>query len=279
MNSPDRLVVAIFLATLIHAIMIFGVRFRFPHAHASHVMEVTLATHRSLRPNPKADFLAQATQEGSGQLKEARVIQSPEQSPFHDAKIQETTPMQQQHEQTEDQEQRVTTRGASRKVSDLLARRQTQEVAGIKDQNSETQTQEIASLEARLAAHRQAYARMPRVSTVSSVSTRYDLDAAYIDAFRRKIELVGNEYYPAQARLLHLSGSVRLMVTLDVDGRVVQIETLKRSGSAILDAAAERSVWAAQPFQPFPAALRKKSDILRIIRTWKYDDRLISTTE
>ncbi len=278
--STDRLLVAIVLAIVLHLMAFFGVRFRFPHPADSHVMEVTLALHRNQQENRDADFLAQANQKGSGQLKEAAVIESPEQSPFHDAVIQATTQMQQKQIQQKDMESVITTAAHSWSAPDQLMRQKTQEVSGFKDMNADEASQKIATLEARLSEQRQAYAHLPRISTVSSLSTRADIDATYIDAFRKKIELVGNEFYPAQARILHLQGSVRLMVTIDRNGRVLQIDVLKRSGSAILDAAAERSVWQAQPFQPFTPQMLKKADILRVIRTWKYaDDHGLSSHE
>ncbi len=138
------------------------------------------------------------------------------------------------------------------------------------------QSDEISSLEARLAARKQAYAKRPRVRAVSSVSTRYDRDAAYVDAFRARVEEIGNKNYPASARQKMIFGNVRLMVWIDVTGHVKKIDVLKSSGHQILDDAARQSVRLAEPFQPFPAAIRQDTDILQIIRTWKFSDRLSS---
>ncbi|NNM52865.1 MAG: energy transducer TonB [Pseudomonadales bacterium] len=278
--SPgDRLGFTLFLATLIHALLIFGLGFSSPLPHPAHVMEVTLALHRSDHSNPDADYLAQANQQGSGELDHAQVQESPEQSAFHEARIQETAQQDEQQNTRQQIDHRVTTRGHSRRVPKDTQQKQQDAHIGLQSMNSDAQSQEIATLEARLAAKRQAYAKRPRVRSVSSVSTRYDRDAAYVDAFRRKIEMVGNENYPPEARERHLHGSVRLLVAIDAGGHVKRIDVLKRSGSGILDAAAQRSVWLAQPFQVFPEAIRRDTDILQIIRTWKYDDQLQSTGE
>ena len=276
-STGDRLGFTIFLATLIHALLIFGIGFSSPLPHPAHVMEVTLALHRSDPSNPDADFLAQANQQGSGELDHAQVQESPEQSAFHEARIQETAQQEEQQNSRPQTDQRITTQGHSRAVPNDAQQQDAR--IGLQSMNSDAQSQEIATLEARLAAKRQAYAKRPRVRSVSSVSTRYDRDAAYVDAFRRKIELVGNEHYPPEARARHLQGSVRLLVAIDAWGHVKRIDMLKHSGSGILDAAAQRSVWLAQPFQAFPEVIRRDTDILQIIRTWKYDDQLQSTGE
>jgi periplasmic protein TonB len=44
----------------------------------------------------------------------------------------------------------------------------------------------------------------------------------------------------------------------------------------VLDEAARQSVRLAEPFQPFPASIRQDTDILQVIRTWKFADRLSS---
>lgn len=281
-SSGDRLSFTLFLAVIVHAVLIFGVGFVAPKLNTPHVMEVTLALHRSDKDNPKADFLAQANQQGSGTLDEAVLVTSPHRADFHDAVIrdttlQEETSVQKPVEQT--QRQVVTTTGRSRFSHDNRRDEELhEESVQARQANITTQasSDDIASLEARLAARRQAYAKRPKVRTVSSVSTRYDRDAVYIDAFRSKIEQVGNQHYPQSARDRHLTGNVRLMVSITPDGRVKEIVRLKSSGHRILDEAAERSVRLAEPFQAFPMAIRRDTDILQIIRTWKFAETLTS---
>jgi protein TonB len=66
------------------------------------------------------------------------------------------------------------------------------------------------------------------------------------------------------------------MVSILANGTVKEIVVLKSSGYAILDEAARQSVRLAEPFQPFPAAIRQDTDILQIIRTWKFADHFSS---
>ena len=52
----------------------------------------------------------------------------------------------------------------------------------------------------------------------------------------------------------------------------------KSSGHKLLDDAAIRIVKLSAPFAPFPAEIRKETDILDIIRTWQFrnNDQLFS---
>ncbi len=273
-SAGDRLAFTLVLAALVHAVILLGVGFSMPQSRPVQVMEVTLVQHRSTRHDAHADYLAQADQQGSGSAAQAMLLSSPEQASFHQASIQATLASDRPADAS-DAPAIVHAEGAQgRDHGHSGGQTATPEIPG-----SDSSAEQIATLEARLAARRQAYAKRPRIRSVSSVSTRYDKDALYVDAFRRKVEMVGNEDYPAAARARHLQGQVRLLVAIDAQGKVLRVQMLHRSGSALLDAAAERSVWRAAPFMAFPASLRKDTDILQIIRTWKYSDTLSSSAE
>lgn len=281
-SSSDRLSFTIFVALMLHAILIFGVVFTAPKVNMPHVMEVTLAQQRSKGENRDADFLADANQQGSGSLDRAELITSPQQSRFHAESINDIQPEERlamNRNVAAQQKQVLTTTGRSdRRVDSRKAREQRELQVESRDAQLAMawQSDDIASLQARLAAKKQAYAKRPRVRTISTVSTRYDRDAAYIDAFRSRVEEVGNKNYPALARQKKIYGHVRLLVSILPNGQVKEITTLKSSGHTVLDEAARQSVRLAAPFQPFPAAIRRDTDILQIIRTWKFADRLSS---
>lgn len=281
-STSDRLSFTIFVAAVLHAILIFGVVFTAPHIEIPHVMEVTLAQHKSKKADKHADFLADANQQGSGSLDKAELITSPQQSRFHADSINEIQPEEQlarREVSTAEQKQLLATTGhADRRYNNRKAQELRQEQSELRQAQLAMawQSDEIASLEARLAAKKQAYAKRPRVRAVSTISTRYDRDAAYVDAFRARVEEVGNKNYPEPARQRKIYGTVRLMVSILANGEIKEIKKLKSSGHAILDQAAEQSVRLAAPFQPFPAAIRRDTDILQIIRTWKFAERLSS---
>lgn len=277
-STGDRLSFTIFVAVVLHAILIFGLAFTAPRIELPNVMEVTLAQHQSTTADKDADFLAQANQKGSGSLDKAAMITSPHQSRFHDSDINEIQPEESRAAMKASESKRrqvITTTASSRRQYD---NRKSSELHQEQTEVREAQlarawqSDEISSLEARLAAKKQAYAKRPKVRTVSTISTRYDRDAAYVDAFRSRVEEIGNKNYPEAAKRRNLYGNVRLLVAVLPSGRVKEIVVLKSSGHRVLDEAARQSVRLAEPFMPFPASIRKDTDILQVIRTWKFSD-------
>ena len=281
-SSSDRLSFTIFVACMLHAILIFGIVFTAPKVNMPHVMEVTLAQHRSKNADKDADFLADANQQGSGTLDKAALITSPQQTRFQASNINELQPeesLAMSRASAAQQKQVLTTSSRSTRLVDNRKAREQRELAETRQTQllaTAMQSDEIASLQARLDAKKQAYAKRPRVRVISTVSTRYDRDAAYVDAFRSRVEEIGNKNYPALARQRRIFGNVRLMVAILPTGQVKDVTLLKSSGYPLLDQAAIQSVRLASPFQPFPAAIRRDTDILQIIRTWKFAERLSS---
>ena len=284
-SSGDRLSFTIFVAVVLHVILIFGVAFTAPRIELPNVMEVTLAQHRSSTADNEADFLAQANQKGSGTLDKAALITSPHQSRFHDSEIQDIQPEEVRRAMTASEaksRQVITTTASSRRSHDnRKSSEMRQEQTEIREAQMAMawQSEEISSLEARLAAKKQAYAKRPKVRTVATISTKYDRDAAYVDAFRSRVEEIGNKNYPEAARRRNLYGNVRLLVAILPSGRVKEIVVLKSSGHRVLDEAARQSVRLAEPFMPFPLSIRKDTDILQVIRTWKFSSADVMTAE
>jgi len=132
-----------------------------------------------------------------------------------------------------------------------------------------TNSFKIASLSAEVRRKLEAKAERPRRKFISA-STREYKYAAYMEAWRAKVERVGNLNYPDDARKNNLSGSLILDVALNADGSVNQITIRRTSGSQILDDAAIRIVELSSPFAPFPEHIRKETDILHITRTWQF---------
>jgi protein TonB len=130
-------------------------------------------------------------------------------------------------------------------------------------------SKEIARLSADLSDSLQAYSRRPRQRYISASSKSYR-DAAYLEAWRSKIERIGNLNYPEQAKREKLSGSLILDVGINADGTVHSIELRRSSGYKLLDDAAIRIVRLASPFAPLSEEMRKDTDILHITRTWQF---------
>lgn len=276
-TAGDRLTFTVFLALAIHAAIILGITFTFSDKSQSmHTMEVTLAQHRSKNRPDKADYLAQFNQAGSGTLEKKAMLTSPTEAEFHDTEIRTTSPRQQAAAvpTTEKIEKPVlTTTADSKTVAASRADVDEPEPAEAEQPVEQTLLQrslEIASLEARLAQQRQAYAKRPRIKRLTSLSTASSVDAFYLNSWRRKVEKIGNLNYPAEARRNKIYGSLRLMVAIYPDGSLKDVELLESSGHRILDDAAVHIVELASPFAPFPDELRQTTDVLEIIRTWQF---------
>lgn len=220
-------------------------------------------------------------QQGSGTLEEKAAPSTTEEAPFQDSEINRVSPppqvsapppapvQQKTVTTTAPSQQRVTTAPPSPKPLPAPAAQLRFDMNDL--------SREIASLEAQLAEERQAYARRPRILRLNAASTMQDKGAFYKDAWRRKVEQVGNLNYPAQARANRIYGSLRLLVQINRDGTLRDVQILESSGEQVLDQAAMRIVRLAAPFMPFTGDLMD-IDVLEIIRTWRFEpgDRVSS---
>ncbi len=112
--------------------------------------------------------------------------------------------------------------------------------------------------------------RSSRVRRLTGVTPATPELSYYFEAWRRKIERVGNLNYPDAARDRNLYGSLRLLVAIVPDGTLSDVRVLESSGHRILDDAALRIVRLAAPFAPFPPEMRRNTDVLEIVRTWQF---------
>jgi protein TonB len=259
-------------------------------AHVAPQMEVTLSYHQSDEAPEDASFIAQSNQQGSGEAEKNDELTTLYQSPFNDAAINPVSPVTpiaipeiEKHEQQIVELRIITTTGNAERS---LVKKETpiDEIDVSEDDNEEKTltelSQEIASLEARLADKQQQFTRKPRVLTLSSASTIEAADANYVHQWRDRVESVGNRYYPQLARNKSLYGDVRLLVKLKANGVVEEISILASSGSEILDRAAIESIRLASPFDPFPKSLANKYDRIDVIRTWQFrKNRLTAKAE
>ena len=128
---------------------------------------------------------------------------------------------------------------------------------------------EIARLSAEVSERVNAYAKRPRLKTISA-STREYVYASYMEAWRRKVERIGNLNYPDEAKKHKIYGNLMLDVALNPDGSLRDVKLLRSSGHKILDDAAIRIVRLGAPYSPFSKEMREQTDILHIIRTWQF---------
>ena len=130
---------------------------------------------------------------------------------------------------------------------------------------------EMAALSARLDERLKQKKQRIRKKFISA-STKENKYALYMKLWTSKVEHVGNLNYPEIAKEKKLSGKLRLDVALNSDGSVASTRIMVSSGYPVLDEAAIRIVNLAAPYPPFSDDIREETDVLHIIRTWKFSD-------
>ena len=108
-----------------------------------------------------------------------------------------------------------------------------------------------------------------RVRRIDAAAPETVTDAYYLDAWRRKVERIGQLNYPQEARQRQLYGTLRLLVSIEPDGALRDVRLLASSGHDVLDEAALGIVRLAAPFAPLPPAMQEL-DLLEIDRTWRF---------
>ncbi len=280
-SSTDRLGLTLFLAVALHMILILGLSFDLellvaPEESPLPTMEITLVHSRSDEAPEQADYLAQANQRGGGNSPEKARPSSPNFNPLPVPKEGDAPLTRQAASPREQQEplpplQMMTAEQAARAVPELEEERDT---PTRPDRPSAAElmesSRELASLDAEIRQLQETLAKLPREKHISA-STREYKYAAYMDAWRAKVERIGNLNYPDEAKNRELSGKLLLDVVLNSDGSVRRIDLLRSSGHKILDDAAIRIVTMAAPFAPFPENISKDFDVLHITRTWVFE--------
>ncbi len=281
-GAADRLGLTLFLAVAFHAIVILGISF-VPNdkksAEAPRAMEVILVHSKSEEKPDKADYLAQVTQQGGGDVKE-KVRPS---SPFPNTAARsdqgdaaQTRPMMAPPpQQTQDPSNVITTDRSRLKTQIRPGEKRPEVPDSLTAAELIPPSQEIARLSAEISQRVQTYAAEPRHKYITA-STREYIAASYENAWRMKVERLGNLNYPDEARRANLSGDLLLDVAINADGSLHSVKVIRSSGHRVLDEGATRIVQMAAPYAPLPQALRKETDVLHIIRTWQFqgDSRL-----
>ncbi len=303
-TPTDRLGMTICLAIICHAIIVLGVTFASEDRPSSryNTMDIVLVQQRS-KLNDEAKLLAQASLEGGGDIEEDVTPSTPLPPPFPDnqpevaAPPPADTPQAAAKTKTEAAIESETTPSSAQET--LAVESETADIASItpdtqpEPQNPESKKAEktvkkttesqakpsattllanslkIAALSARVNRRLVAKAERPKRKFISA-STREYKYAAYMEAWRSKVERVGNLNYPEEARKNKLSGSLVLDVALNPDGSINLLTVRQPSGHKVLDDAAIRIVKLAAPFAPFPDNIHGETDILHIIRTWQF---------
>jgi protein TonB len=271
----ERLIAMLCLTALLHAILILGLTFtsgiRAGGADAPQ-LDVLLVTDDvpEAAANPHAAYLAQRTQNGSGNADASQRTGSPaSQSPAGAAR---------QSGQPGEPSDRAPSAGSQRVLATTAPSSDIRyfESAPAGDPQSAPDTPQFtgdadgAPRAGRGDALELLLKGKPDAQHWVAPDTQAATLAPYVARWKRKVERLGSLHFPSAARTAGLSGSPVIEVEIGADGRVVQVSVRRSSGHDELDQAALTAVKLSSPFDPFPAELAGEYARLRLLYQYEY---------
>lgn len=273
-------ILALSIAAAVHGAVIFGVNFGgFSEPNKMITipkMEVTLVNSHSDIVPEDVDFLAQANQEGGGDVQEVVRPETTEPPLIPIAAIDisaaPSPPQMESHQEKQVAQQHVLTQASGKQsvFTDAMPEEEN-EAEKLDITELMSQAKSIATLDVAIGKLKQEHAKMPRRKFISAATKEYKY-ASYMESWRKKVEKTGNLNFPQEAKRRNLSGSLVLDIGINADGTVRSFTIARSSGHKILDDAALNIVHLAAPFAALPPEILKETDILHITRTWKFLD-------
>jgi protein TonB len=280
---PDRLPPMLFLAALIHGILIIGITFNAVldgEASESISLEVTIVAdpENQIERPEKAEYLAQASQQGGGNTQEQVRPSAP---------LRSEVPIDNIGDEIGDS---LTESSLFKDTADqLLATRAEQDRSIADKPRNDPATDESNAIflesgvvqtlplpnedKANLLIHDQDLREL-----VTSVDTKESNIAGYLQTWKTKIETIGVKYFPEKGAMQGMTGSPTLEVTISASGQLAEVVVRNSSGSRIIDQAALNILRRAAPFDPFPEAIRVDYDQLRFAYKWQFNEIGVSST-
>ncbi len=269
-SVSDSLLVALFVAAVIHVILILSVNFSVDLPEKiNKSIEITITQTVAKKAPKKAHYLAPDNQVGAGETYQKPT--PPKQQLPSEGQSQKRDLKKNLKQKKVVHSKRVMTK-AQAEVKINSAKKAETKIEDNKPQlSTDTLVKQIAKLGAKIR-YSQKNAEESRIKFVNSVSTHKYLAAQYILDWQRKVERTGNLNYPEIARKKNFKGSLVMDVGVKQDGSIYSIRISRSSGNKALDDAAKRIVTMSAPFAPLPKELRKELDVLVITRVWQFSD-------
>lgn len=241
-------------------------------------IEVVLVNSKS-DTKPLKDFkLAQADLDGGGNTDQKRSLSSPFPSVEDNSKSQQLEEAEQRRVELEQKNQQLLARIQGKSdlaAGDELSPQIAEMSPTLNGQDMVRRMREMEMLQAEIKKNQDEYQKRPRKNFIGA-RTKGVVEAAYVDAFRTKVERIGEQFYPKEVQRRKLYGSLLLNVEINKDGTLGLVEIKRSSGSPLLDQAALGILRQSAPFPKFPPELLKTTDILVISRHLSFtsSDRL-----
>jgi len=272
--TRDRLLTMLFLAALLHGLIILGLTFNsaVEGKNSAPGLQVLLVSDEvpEAERNDTATYLAQRTQLGSGNTQENVAPRNPASSipiPSQDG-VADGDALARRGQTAGNRADRVISTTAwnaeIRYLADtgaagttanqpLLLQEQKSAQPGPEDENGP------------------ATLRGPKRDELwITPDTRAATLAPYLDLWRRKVERVGTIHYPTAARTLGVRASPVIEVGIAANGTLDKAVIRTTSGYPELDNAALEILKLAAPFDPFPPELAHDYRVLRFAYEWQF---------
>lgn len=290
--AQDHLGTMIFLAVLVHALVILGVGFSVdptqqPSREPLDITWVTDPEASAPEPDEVIEHIATRAQAASGAGEEIRQAEAPEATDTGagapaptgaELPVPEPAPLVREPlpaEPEPDPEREKVTARTDTQPPDAPEPTEPENRASVDTEERPSaatlMNRGLESARAAPAEERQTFStRARRTRYLDSLAARSAPEAAYLQAWINKVERLGNLNYPDEARRRGLSGTLVLSVRLNPAGELRDVEVARSSGEPVLDQAAIRIVELAAPYAPFTEAMREEYDELVITRTWAF---------
>ena len=275
--AQDRLLTTLFLAALLHGILILGVGFGAPrfavHRDTARGMQVILVSDQapSVAHNPHAAYLAQRSQRGAGNTlthARARIPRSSPASIDHPGVAGGQALRYPSLPQGDDADDAVVTTTALR--TRIVYQRPSQALPSASMLPMRLEKRPDLRMEANADGVQLRLRGKARRTLWIAADTRAIDVAAYLDAWRRHVERIGTRNFPSAARFAAHAGTPLIQATIEADGRLMDVRIRRSSGNPAIDDAAIRILQLATPFAPFPRALAARHDAIRITYAWEF---------
>ncbi|MGI9309893.1 MAG: energy transducer TonB [Gammaproteobacteria bacterium] len=279
--SRDHLSSTLFIAALIHGVLIMGVTFTagddlFRQENATS-LEVVLLTgdYEDLAEPEHASYLADKNLAGAGTTQEDVQVKV-----AYGQQPQQVMPGQEQ-----DGSMDYRKRGQRKPTEQLMiSSNSSEDLIAILEKQAESDPEirlrtgmsgESNPVEIMADPDEVTQLRSPRPrELIISANTRESRIAGYLDGWKRKVERVGTMNFPQAAQAGVAKNNPTLEVAIASDGDLIEVRLLSTSGNRGLDQAAMDILRMSAPFEAFPDFLQQDYDSLRFAYEWQFSGNI-----
>lgn len=281
LSNNDSLLITLFLAAVVHIVLILGISFNMPKPEKVHrSIDIVLVNAPAKKAPKEAKFLAQENQIGAGE--ETKKPEPPKQQlPSPSQGESEAKPVAKKVAEVESKpkvEKKVVVQKVAEKKVVATDKPEEGEQEPRPRLSAESLQQQIAQLGAEIR-QKQESADNAGIKFINQLSAHKAVGMQYMKDWENKVERTGNLNYPAVAAKKNFSATLTMDVGISADGSIYSMRINRSSGNPALDEAAKNIVKMSAPFPPLPAEVLKETKVLVIPRVWKFSDESGMTSQ